>query len=71
MLSHDDFPTIEHVARLAVLAMCARGVFEVERDANPEAQRLVISVETDGAGLPMVELEYQTANRFPIGGVSL
>jgi hypothetical protein len=70
-IHHDDFPTVEHVARYAVLAMCCRGVFEVEKDASPEVARLVITVEHDPEGLPLVDLEYRSASGFPVGGVSL
>ena len=42
-LNHDDMQQINHIARLAVLAMCARGVAASEFE-NPEVQAVRITL---------------------------
>ena len=67
-LDHDQ---VGHIARMAVLAMCARGVAASEFDSSPEVQTIRITVtRADGAELP-VDLEFIGSHPFPIGGLSL
>lgn len=70
-ISVDDWHQVEHVARLAVLAMCARGVAHVEHEAQPEISRVVITVTDLPAAVPLVEVEYFGPASVPLGGVAL
>jgi len=70
-LSHDDWQQVEHVARLAVLAMCARSCAHAEHEAQPEISRLVLTVTDLQSSLPCVELEYFGPSSVPLGGVAL
>jgi len=73
MLSPDNLEQISHVARLAVLAMCARGVGAVEFENSDEVKRMVITVSAPAALLemPAVDIEYYGTSPFPIGGMAL
>jgi len=73
--TNDDMQQIHHVARLAVLAMCARGVAAAEFE-NPEIQTVQITVFRSESGGPFlaelpVELEVFGASDVPMGGVGL
>jgi len=70
-MSPADVVQINHVARLAVLAMCARGVAGAEFDQSPEITeiRFVVS-RFDGSEMP-VDVEYIGSHSMPIGGMSL
>lgn len=70
-LTLDDWQQVEHVARLAVLAMCARGVAHVEHEAQPEISRLVVTVTDLQSSVPTVDVEYFGTSSIPLGGVSL
>ena len=70
-LTLDDWAQVEHVARLAVLAMCARGVAQAEHEAQDEISRVVITVTNPGDSLPAVDLEFYGSHRVPLGGLSL
>jgi len=68
-----DVQQISHIARLAVLAMCARGVAAVEFDTAPEIASVHVTVcRTDGDIQEMtVDLEYISIGGHVIGGISL
>jgi len=70
-LTVDDWQQVEHVARLAVLAMCARGVAHVEHEAQPEISRVVLTVSDLGSSVPAVDVEFYGPSSVPLGGVSL
>ena len=70
-LSLDDWKQVEHVARLAVLAMCARGVAQAEHADHDEISRVVITVTNPGDCLPAVDLEFYGPHPIPLGGLSL
>jgi hypothetical protein len=70
-LTVNDWAQIEHVSRMAVLAMCARGVAQTEFDAQPEISRVVISVTDLANPVPTVDVEYFGSSPVPLGGVSL
>ena len=70
-LSVDDWQQVEHVARLAVLAMCARGTAQAEHAAQDEISRMVVTVSDLSAPVPVVEVEYFGSHNIPIGGVAL
>lgn len=70
-LTVDDWQQVEHVARLAVLAMCARGVAHVEHEAQPDISRVVVTVSDLGNSVPLVEVEYFGPSSIPLGGVAL
>lgn len=66
-----DFEQVGHIARLAVLAMCARGVAAAEFQSSPEVQTVRITVHRDrGTELP-VDCEFIGTHAMPIGGLSL
>lgn len=77
-LNHDDMQQINHIARLAVLAMCARGVAAAEFE-NPEVQAVRITLFRNEPGVsPVVaavefpcELEIFGAHDVPMGGLGL
>jgi len=70
-MSPADVVQINHVARLAVLAMCARGVAAAEFDQSPEITKICIIVtREDGCELP-VDVEYLGSHSMPVGGMSL
>lgn len=68
-LDHDQ---VGHIARLAVLAMCARGTAASEFDSETSIRSMVITVErtTDGETLP-VSVEFFGTHAIPIAGMSL
>jgi len=68
-----DVDQISHVARLAVLAMCARGVaaFEFDTQAEIAAVHLTVSRSSNDVQGLAVDLEYLTSGGHFIGGLSL
>lgn len=68
-LDHDQ---IGHIARLAVLAMCARSVAGSEFEGSPEilAVRFTVS-RADGACECPIDVEYIGTHAIPLGGMSL
>jgi hypothetical protein len=71
-MSPADHDQIGHIARLAVLAMCARGVASGEFEADTEVQqvRFTVSRLPGSSELP-VDVEYIGTHEMPIGGMSL
>lgn len=68
----DDHSQIHHIARMAVLAMCARGVALGEFETCDEVQKVVITVRRDAsAPQPHVVMELFGTSGFPIGEVEL
>jgi hypothetical protein len=67
----EDWQQVEHVARLAVLAMCARGVAQAEHAEHDEIRRVVITVTNPGESLPSVDLEFYGSGDIPLGGVAV
>ena len=66
-----DVQQINHIARLAVLAMCARGVAAGEFESSPEITQVrFIVTRFDGVEMP-VEVEYLGSHSMPLGGMSL
>lgn len=66
-----DVGQISHIARLAVLAMCARGVAAAEFEDGAEVAAVLITVSRSDAGELPVDVQYVSANGMPIGGMSL
>lgn len=68
----DQVQQIHHMARLAVLAMSARGVCASEFEENPEVQKVVVTVTRSNVpgDLP-VDFEFFGSDPFPIGGMSI
>ena len=66
-----DVDQVGHIARLAVLAMCARGVAGPEFDSSPEVASVHISVFRNSGAELACELEFISQNGQPIGGMSL
>lgn len=69
-LNLDQMQQVQHVARLAVLAMCARGVAASEFEASPEVGEVVIRITRGEPELP-VDMEFLAAGGQPIAGLSL
>lgn len=68
-----DLETMHHVARLAFLAMAARGVAADEFQKEPTLQKVVITLSnpfTDALVEIPLDIEYIEAG-FPVGGMSL
>jgi len=63
---------VGHIARMAVLAMCARGTASAEFDSNPEVHAVacIVRRSAPGESLP-VDLEFVTESGAVIGGVTL
>lgn len=70
-MSPGEFEQVGHVARMAVMAMCARGVAASEFESSPEVQAVVITVTRVDAGELPIDLEFLGAHSVPIGGMSL
>lgn len=70
-LTINEWQQVAHVARLEVLALAARGVAHVERDADPTLSRLVVTVTNLDSPVPFVEVEYFGPSSVPLGGVAL
>lgn len=71
-LSLDQMQQVQHVACLAVLAMCARGVAGSEFESSPEVGSVRFTVHRpDGDELASVDVEFVNASGFPVGGLSL
>ncbi len=70
-MSPHDLTQINHVARLAVLAMCARGCAASEFDQSPEITEIRFIVSRDDGAELAVDVEYIGAHSMPIGGMSL
>jgi len=70
-MNFQDVEQVGHIARLAVLAMCARGVAASEFESSSEVQELRITVtRVHGAELP-VDLEFIGTQSMPLGGTSI
>lgn len=70
-MNANDHDQIHHVARMAVLAMCARGVALSEFETCDEVQKVVITVRRNGTSQPEVTLELYGTSGHPIGEVEL
>ena len=68
-----DVDQIHHIARLAVLAMCARGVAGGEFESSPEIQQVRFTVSrTNGSSFEFpVDVEFLGTHEVPVGGMSL
>lgn len=66
-----DQEQIGHIARLAVLAMCARGVAASEFESSSEVQEVRITVTRSGSPELAVDLEFCGNHAIPLGGLSL
>lgn len=71
-LTLEQLQQVHHIARLAVLALCARGVAADEFDTNPEIESVRITVHRPGgAEVAGVDVEYVGNHQIPLGGMSL
>lgn len=71
-ISLDDTQQIHHVARLSVLAMCARGVAVSEFCADDDVQAITITVRRPVGGQPPeVQLDLFGFSDIAIGGMEL
>lgn len=71
-MSINDVEQIHHVARLAILAMCARGVAGAEFESSPEvlSVRLTVSRPVEGEQAA-IDLEFIGSHPVPLGGMAL
>jgi len=71
-MSPSDVSQIHHIARMAFLAMSARGVAASEFESSPEIQSIhfVVSRTEGGQELP-VDVEFMGAHSVPMGGMSI
>ena len=70
-LSFEQTQQVHHIACMAVLAMCARGVAASEFESSGETGAVRVTVtRTDGAE-HAVDVEILNASGFPLGGMSL
>jgi hypothetical protein len=67
-----DVEQIHHIARLALLAMCARGVAGAEFESSDEIHsiRLTVSRPVEGEQAA-VDLEFCGSSSVAVGGVAL
>lgn len=71
-ISIDETQQIHHVARLSVLAMCARGVAASEFALDDDVQAITITVRRPCAGQPPeVQLDLFGFSDIAIGGMEL
>lgn len=71
-MSPADVPQIHHIARMAILAMCARGVAVAEFDSSPEIVEVRLTVHrVVGVSECPIDLEFIGAHSMPVGGMSL
>ena len=70
-LSFEQQQQVHHIACMAVLAMCARGVASAEFEENPEVGSVQITVTRADGSEHSVDVEFQNVNGVPLGGLSL
>lgn len=70
-LNIDQVQQVHHIACMAVLAMCARGVAATEFAGSPEVGSVRITVSRVDGTEHAVDVEMVNANGFPLGGMSL
>jgi len=71
MLSYDQTQQVSHIACMAVLAMCARGVAGAEFDGSAEVGAVRITVTRNDGSEHAVDVEIVNAQGMPLGGLSL
>ncbi len=71
-MSASSFQDAAQVARLAVLAMCARGAAACEFEDSPDVHTLRVTVgRYSQRGDISVDVEFLNSQRVPVGGMSL
>ena len=67
-----DVEQVHHMARLAILAMSARGVAGAEFEASDEVQTIVITVlRPVGGEQAAIDLGFFGTSSIPLSGMSL
>jgi hypothetical protein len=67
-----DVEQISHIARLAVLALVARGVAGVEFESSSEISMVRINISRPVEGeQASIDLEFYGSSSIPLGGVAL
>lgn len=71
-MSH-DLQEIAHIARLAMLAMCVRGVAECEFETSAEVHEVRVTASRPVAGSQTIDVnvEFFGTHAVPLGGISL
>lgn len=62
---------VAHIAKLSLLAMCARAVGASEFDTSPEVVEVHLVVSRSAGHQPDVELIFVGANDTPLTGMTL
>jgi hypothetical protein len=70
-LTYEQTQQVHHIACMAVLAMCARGVAGTEFASTPEVDTVRISVTRSDGSEHSVDVEFINANGIPLGGMSI
>lgn len=70
-LSFDQTQQVHHIACMAVLAMCARGVAASEFESSGEAGSVRVTVTRADGAEHAVDIEILNASGFALGGMSL
>lgn len=69
VLNHDQ---VAHIAKLSLLAMCARASAASEFDSNPEVHTVAVLVRrSDSVETLPVDLEFVGQSGVVLGGVTL
>jgi len=71
MLSYDQTQQVSHIACMAVMAMCARGVASSEFEGSSEVGAIRITVTRADGSEHAVDVEIVNAHGMAIGGMSL
>lgn len=67
-----DVEQISHIARMAILAMCARGVAGAEFESSDSVLSVRLTVVRPVEGeQAAIDLEFFGASSVPLGGVAL
>jgi len=67
-----DVQQVNHISRLALLAMCARGVASSEFDGDPQITQIRVVVYRDGGVSEYpVDVEFIGLLDMPVAGMSL
>jgi hypothetical protein len=71
-MSLNDVDQVHHMARLAVLAMSARGVAGAEFETSDEVQTIVITIfRPTGGEQAAIDLGFFGTSSIPLSGMSL
>ena len=71
-LNLEQADQVHHIAKLALFAMCARGVASSEFHSSPEVEQIQITVTRPvGSEEADIDMQFLNSRRLPLGGMSL